>query len=674
MANLDLIRGRQVVVPLYNRTGGGVIAGDVVVLDSANDDSFVTTTTSASTSTVGIVQETIADLGMGRVLIAGYAPLVNVAAAVTRGHFLQTHTVAKQATGTASRTSGSAGQFSSAGATPKAILWGAPASTATGGTGATGPVGPQGIPGEPGVDGEPGPPGPPGTGGGGGGSALTVEEVDGSPTDSAVTKLVFPNGTLGIASHVATYTPAVGSGGSGGALVFLQEQVASASAELAFTNFISSTYDEYIFEFVGIRPATDATDIRVEMGTGAGPTYDSASNYAYAWMSMNTTGGTSGGAPVGTPTTRWQVGGTVGIGNSANSTLSGRLYLYNPQATVHRRAVAHYAYVDPSNNPVVQSFTGSWLSTTVATAIRFYMTSGNITSGTIRVYGVAKTASGGGSGVGIGAKAYNSAAQSVPNTTTTVLTLDSEQFDTDGFHSTSSNTGRMTIPAGLGGKYLVTGSTYVPAAGGNYRNLLLRKNGTDLLGTWRNAERLSVGAAVEVNAVLDLVAGDYIDMTLYQDSGGAANAGAASGSSSTALSIMRLDSGSSGRLTHDYAAIATQESTASTTYADLATVGPAATVTVNTKVKVTLSCEMFNGGAANNFMSVALSGANTLAAADANALRFNLSSGSATFLASRVVYLSGLTPGSTVFTAKYRVDAGTGFFRVARAILVECMD
>jgi hypothetical protein len=41
----------------------------------------------------------------------------------------------------------------------------------------------------------------------GGGSALTVEEVDASPTDSAVTKIVFPNGTLGIASHVATYIP-----------------------------------------------------------------------------------------------------------------------------------------------------------------------------------------------------------------------------------------------------------------------------------------------------------------------------------------------------------------------------------------------------------------------------------------------------------------------------------
>jgi hypothetical protein len=41
----------------------------------------------------------------------------------------------------------------------------------------------------------------------GGGAALAVEEVDASPTDSAVTKIKFPNGTLSITSHEVTYTP-----------------------------------------------------------------------------------------------------------------------------------------------------------------------------------------------------------------------------------------------------------------------------------------------------------------------------------------------------------------------------------------------------------------------------------------------------------------------------------
>jgi hypothetical protein len=45
------------------------------------------------------------------------------------------------------------------------------------------------------------------SGGGGSGTLTTIEELDGSPTSSAVTKLVLPNGTLGIVGTVATYTP-----------------------------------------------------------------------------------------------------------------------------------------------------------------------------------------------------------------------------------------------------------------------------------------------------------------------------------------------------------------------------------------------------------------------------------------------------------------------------------
>jgi hypothetical protein len=50
-------------------------------------------------------------------------------------------------------------------------------------------------------------------GAGGGGTSLTVEEVDGTPTVAA-TKLVLPNGTLGVVGTVATYTPAAGGGGT----------------------------------------------------------------------------------------------------------------------------------------------------------------------------------------------------------------------------------------------------------------------------------------------------------------------------------------------------------------------------------------------------------------------------------------------------------------------------
>lgn len=116
--------GRQVVVPLTNKSGGGVIAGDVVVIDTANDDSFTTNTAGAFTGGVGIAQATIASNAVGPVLIAGYAALVNVDSSVTRGHFGKTYTVAKQATDAgASRVSGTFCEFLTGGTTPSASVY-----------------------------------------------------------------------------------------------------------------------------------------------------------------------------------------------------------------------------------------------------------------------------------------------------------------------------------------------------------------------------------------------------------------------------------------------------------------------------------------------------------------------------------------------------------------------
>ena len=126
-------RGRQVVLPLTNKSGGSVVAGDVVVIDTANDTAFTTTTSARSEVSVSIAQEAIANNATGRVLVEGYAALVNVPTSVTRGHYVETHTVAKQATGNSSRRSGSFGQFLTGGATPTAWLWGKTDQTAAAG-------------------------------------------------------------------------------------------------------------------------------------------------------------------------------------------------------------------------------------------------------------------------------------------------------------------------------------------------------------------------------------------------------------------------------------------------------------------------------------------------------------------------------------------------------------
>ncbi len=116
--------GRQVVLSLTNKSGGGVIAGDVVVVDTTNDAAFTTSTAGALTGGVGIAQETIASNATGRVLVSGYAALVNVNASVTRGNFGKTYTVAKQGTDAgSSRLAGTFCQFLTGGATPTARVY-----------------------------------------------------------------------------------------------------------------------------------------------------------------------------------------------------------------------------------------------------------------------------------------------------------------------------------------------------------------------------------------------------------------------------------------------------------------------------------------------------------------------------------------------------------------------
>jgi hypothetical protein len=106
--------------------------------------------------------------------------------------------------------------------------------------------------------------------------------------------------------------------------------------------------------------------------------------------------------------------------------------------------------------------------------------------------------------------------------------------------------------------------------------------------------------------------------------------------------------------------VATNETSASTSYTDLATGGPAATVTTGTSALVTITCTQGNAGAGSStYTGYAVSGASTVGANDARALLtatqgVNNQGFSATYLQ------TGLTAGSNVFTLKYRVTSGTG--------------
>jgi hypothetical protein len=106
--------------------------------------------------------------------------------------------------------------------------------------------------------------------------------------------------------------------------------------------------------------------------------------------------------------------------------------------------------------------------------------------------------------------------------------------------------------------------------------------------------------------------------------------------------------------------VAANENTSSTSYTNLTTAGPAATVTTGTRALVIISAEFQNGAAPGGafYMGVDISGATTLSATDAKAATWFNSSGNNNkqTIVQAFIY-TGLTAGSNTFTAKYKAAA-----------------
>ena len=119
----------------------------------------------------------------------------------------------------------------------------------------------------------------------------------------------------------------------------------------------------------------------------------------------------------------------------------------------------------------------------------------------------------------VGALASTRATQTLSNNTMTAISLATEIYDTNGFHSNVTNNSRFTIPSGKDGTYLffATGGTDYYTGGLGVR---FAKNGTNFssayFGFGAPASGLFIGS---LTTVISLVAGDYVELVLIQNSG-----------------------------------------------------------------------------------------------------------------------------------------------------------
>jgi hypothetical protein len=117
----------------------------------------------------------------------------------------------------------------------------------------------------------------------------------------------------------------------------------------------------------------------------------------------------------------------------------------------------------------------------------------------------------------------NSANISITDNTLTALTFDTERWDTDGMHTLTGSTGRITVATG--GKYLIGAHISWADNATGRRQLALRKNGSTVTAATEQA--IVATSTFQSIATLDLLGpGDYYEVRVFQNSGGPLNVSA----------------------------------------------------------------------------------------------------------------------------------------------------
>jgi hypothetical protein len=208
-----------------------------------------------------------------------------------------------------------------------------------------------------------------------------------------------------IASPTFTGTPAAPTAASGtnttqvattafvrgeSGLVLLATSSASASATIDFTSGINSTYDEYEIHFQNVIPATNNATLNLRVSYD-GATWQSTAEYTYAFNTVTTAASsTASGATNGTSMIL-----TPALSNAAaDGGASGVIHIITPSNTA---SFKHMLWDITSRASATGFTSGGGMytktdsSTSATVGIRFLASSGNLTSGGFKLYGVKKS-------------------------------------------------------------------------------------------------------------------------------------------------------------------------------------------------------------------------------------------------------------------------------------------
>ena len=182
---------------------------------------------------------------------------------------------------------------------------------------------------------------------------------------------------------------------SGGNMVFIKKLTASSSANLSFVDgtssvVLDSTYKEYVFTINNIHPQTNDESFTVNFRDG-GTDYDAVKTTASFRAYHDEAGTTQAAAYVDNDLAQSTAVQPISnnLGSDADQCVSGYLHLFNPSSTTF---VKHFQI--HTNTTHASDYTNEWHfagycnTTSAIDGVQFKMSSGNIDSGDICLYGI----------------------------------------------------------------------------------------------------------------------------------------------------------------------------------------------------------------------------------------------------------------------------------------------
>ena len=177
-----------------------------------------------------------------------------------------------------------------------------------------------------------------------------------------------------------------------GKMTLISSQTASGSASISFTSGIDSTYPIYRFEFINIHPQNNNVDFEFNLSTDGGSNYNVTKTTTlfkpyHDEAGTTTTLSYDSGRDIAQGTGYQDI--ATNFGNDNDQNLAGTLEIFNPSSTTFvKHFICRTQFTHHADFTVEHYVAGYGNTTSSINAIRFQMSSGNIDSGQILLFGV----------------------------------------------------------------------------------------------------------------------------------------------------------------------------------------------------------------------------------------------------------------------------------------------